>query len=172
MTQDTRKITRHAFRYSSVYWLWLAVVVIVADQISKALIARHMELFARIDLTSFLNLVCMHNTGAAFSLFTGAMPVVFIVIAVAVTIGVLVWLRRNPDAPRLLAIALSLIVGGALGNAIDRVARGYVIDFIDVHAYGWHWPAFNVADSAITIGAILLIVDMLLLQSARAKTSD
>jgi len=150
-----------ALRYHNVYWLWLSLVVIVADQVTKQLIAVHMHLFESIPITGFLNLTYMHNTGAAFSIFTGAPRLLFVALGLVVTIAIMVWMRRHSHDYKLTAIALSLILGGALGNVIDRVTRGYVVDFIDLHAGHWHWPAFNLADSAITLGAVLLILDAL-----------
>ncbi|MGB1582065.1 MAG: signal peptidase II, partial [Nevskiales bacterium] len=113
-------------------------------------------------------LIRMHNTGAAFSMFSGASPLLFIGLGVAVSIGVLIWLRKNPRGEQIMAVALVLVLGGALGNVIDRATRGHVIDFLDFHAFGWHWPSFNVADIAIVAGAGLLILDMIL-QSRREQ---
>lgn len=156
--QPTRP--RRAFRYQNAHWLWLAAAVILIDQVTKQLIVRNFELYESVALLPVLNLTLMHNTGAAFSILSSAAPWFFVAIAVAVSIGILIWLRRHPDGDRLVAASLALILGGALGNAIDRATRGYVIDFIDAHALGWHWPAFNVADAAIVIGAGLLLLDM------------
>jgi signal peptidase II len=153
-----------ALPWRNVHWLWLSAAVIVLDQVTKQLVAAQMYLFESIHLTGFLNLTYMHNTGAAFSMLAGAPSLLFVALGVIVTIAIMVWLHRHPRAYRGTAIALALILGGALGNVIDRVTRGYVIDFIDVHAGHWHWPAFNVADSAITIGAILLILGALLVR--------
>lgn len=138
----------------------MSALVIAADQVTKQLVVNNLVLFDRVEITSFLNLVYVHNTGAAFSIMSGAAPWFFVALSVAVSVGILIWLRRYPQEQRLVAVSLTLILGGALGNAIDRATRGYVIDFVDVHAVGWHWPAFNVADSAICIGAALLILDM------------
>lgn len=151
---------QRAFTYKNVHWLWLSALVIAADQVTKQLVVNNMALFDRLNLTPFLNLVYVHNTGAAFSSFAGAAPWFFVALSVAVSVGILIWLRRHPHDQHLIAVALALILGGALGNAIDRATRGYVIDFIDVYAGSWHWPAFNVADSAICIGAAFLLLDM------------
>jgi len=158
---------QRAFHYQNAHWLWLSAIVIAADQVTKQLVVNSMDLFDRVVLAPFLNLVYVHNTGAAFSVMSGAAPIFFVTLSVAVSIGILVWLRRYPHEQRLVAVSLTLILGGALGNAIDRATRGYVIDFIDVHVAGWHWPAFNVADSAITVGAVLLLVDMWVNRNAR-----
>lgn len=151
-----------ALPYKNAYWLWLSAFVIFADQVSKQLVARSLEWFESVPVMPHLNLVHMKNTGAAFSMFATAPAAMFVLLAVAVSIVILVWLRRNPNGPRLVAVALSLILGGALGNVIDRATRGHVVDFIDFYWGNWHFAAFNVADIAISIGAGLLILDMLL----------
>src|SRR3546814_7826093 len=97
----------------------------------------------------------MKNTGAAFSMMSDASPVLFVLLGVGVSVGILLWLRRHPRDQHLVAIALSLIMGGALGNVIDRVTRGYVVDFVDFYVGSWHFAAFNVADAAITCGAAI-----------------
>lgn len=150
------------FRYKNVYWLWLSAAVMVLDQIAKQMVVRGLDWYQSIPLMPFLNVVHMRNTGAAFSMFAGASPLLFIGLGVAVSIGIMWWLRRNPRGQPLVAIALSLILGGALGNVIDRATRGHVVDFIDFYVGAWHFPAFNVADCAISVGAALLILDMLL----------
>lgn len=138
------------------------------DQVTKQLIVRQLGWFDVLPVMPHFNLVHMRNTGAAFSILSGAPPVFFILLGTAVSLGILWWLRRNPAGQTPVAIALSLILGGALGNVIDRVSRGYVIDFLDFYWGGWHFAAFNVADSAITIGAGLLILDMVL-ESRRSR---
>ncbi|MES1948344.1 lipoprotein signal peptidase [Salinisphaera sp. C84B14] len=160
-TDKTRTSDERGFQLQNVHWLWLSAAVIAVDQITKQLVVNNLELFDRIPLFSWLNLTLMHNTGAAFSIFAGATPWFFVGLSVVVAVGILVWMRRHPHGERLVASALALIMGGALGNAIDRAARGYVVDFVDFHIYGWHYPAFNVADSAIVLGAILMGIDML-----------
>ncbi|MDA3920325.1 MAG: signal peptidase II [Salinisphaera sp.] len=160
---DSSAVVRErGFQIQNVHWLWLSVFVIAADQVTKQLVTKYFALFDSHHLFSWLNLTLLHNTGAAFSIFRGATPWLFVALSVAVAVAILVWLRRHPHDSRLMAAALSLILGGALGNAIDRATRGFVVDFIDFHIGTWHYPAFNVADSAICIGAGLLIVDMLL----------
>jgi signal peptidase II len=138
------------------------------DQVTKQLIVRQLGWFDVLPVMPHFNLVHMRNTGAAFSMLSGASPVFFILLGTAVSLGILWWLRRNPTGQTLVAIALSLILGGALGNVIDRASRGYVIDFLDFYWGSWHFAAFNVADSAITLGAGLLILDMVL-ESRRSK---
>jgi signal peptidase II len=150
------------FQFRNVYWLWLTVLTLLLDQVSKQLVAKNMQLFDEIPLLPHLNLKRMHNTGAAFSMFSEASPLVFVAIGVVVSVGILIWLRRNPRGQTLVAVALALIMGGALGNVIDRVTRGYVVDFIDFYVGGWHFAAFNIADTAISVGAGFMVLDMLL----------
>jgi signal peptidase II len=155
-------------------WLWLGVAVMLLDQWTKALVVERFEEFDRVVLLPVLELMRLHNEGAAFSFLSGAggwQRWVFIGLGVAVSAGILVWLRRLPAKGQwLLAAGLSLILGGALGNVIDRVLHGYVIDFIRVHWEEHYFPAFNVADTAISIGAALIILDNLLdLDRSRAK---
>lgn len=146
-------------------WLWLAVAVIALDRLTKYLVIRRFDEFEEIVLLPMLNLIRLHNEGAAFSFLStasGWQRWAFTALGLVVSSGILVWLRRLPPRGHgVLAAGLSLVLGGALGNVIDRVAYGHVIDFIRVHYGAWYFPAFNVADSAITIGAILLIIDNL-----------
>ncbi len=155
-------------------WLWLGMVTIALDQWTKSLIVDRFDEFDRIVLLPVLEIMRLHNEGAAFSFLSNAggwQRWVFIGLAVAVSAAILVWLRRLPaKGQALLAAGLSLILGGALGNVIDRVIHGHVIDFIRVHYEEHYFPAFNVADSAITIGAALIVLDTLLdLDRKRAK---
>ncbi|ROO25513.1 signal peptidase II [Salinisphaera orenii] len=163
MTSSSEKAVTHerGFQLQNAHWLWLSAVLIVADQITKQLVVNNLALYDRIPVFDWLNLTLMHNTGAAFSIFAGATPWLFVALSVLVSVGILIWMRRHPHGERLVAASLALILGGALGNAIDRATRGHVIDFVDFHIQGWHYPAFNVADSAIVLGAILLGVDMI-----------
>lgn len=144
-------------------WLWLSVFVVVADQVTKALVVAQFELYDRMQLLSWFALTRLHNTGAAFSFLAGAggwQRWFFVTIAVVVTVLVCVWLRRMPSRGQgWLAAALALVVGGAIGNVLDRLFRGHVVDFISVHWDRWFFPAFNVADSAITVGAVILLIE-------------
>ena len=142
-------------------WLGLALVVIVLDQFSKTLILGNYQLGDSRFVTSFFNVVRVHNTGAAFSFLAGAagwQRWFFITLGIVAT-GFIVWMLRSHPTQKLFCFAVTMIMGGALGNVIDRMLHGYVVDFIQVHAGGWYFPSFNLADSAITLGAILLIVD-------------
>ena len=154
-------------------WMWLciALIVIVLDQFTKVLIIGAYQLGDATNVTSFFNVVRVHNTGAAFSFLAGAdgWQRWFFTGVGAVAVIVIVWLLRSAGSQRLFSTALSLILGGAVGNVIDRLWHGYVVDFFDFHAAGIHFPAFNVADSAITCGAICLILDELL-RVKRART--
>ncbi len=143
-------------------WLWLSVVVVVLDQGSKWLASHFLELHEPVALIPMLNFTLMHNTGAAFSLLSDAggwQRWLFVVLAVVISAVIVTWMRKLKAGQAWLAAALALVLGGALGNVWDRVVLGYVIDFIDVFYGRWHWPAFNVADAAITIGAAMLIID-------------
>jgi len=144
-------------------WLAIAALVVVADQVSKSAISASMRLGEVREITGFFNLVLAHNRGAAFSFLSDAggwQRLLFIGIAVAATTFIVVMLARH-SGERLFSIGLALILGGALGNLWDRIALGHVVDFLDFHAFGWHFWAFNLADSAITVGAGLLILDSL-----------
>ncbi|WP_370304866.1 signal peptidase II [Sinimarinibacterium flocculans] len=151
-----------SFQYKNVYLLWLSLLVIAFDQITKQLVVRHLDWYDVVPVMPYLNLVHMRNTGAAFSMLSDAPPAFFVLLGTAVSVGILWWLRRNPRGQTLLAAALSLIMGGAMGNVVDRVTRGHVVDFIDFYVGNWHFAAFNVADMAISVGTGLLILDMLL----------
>jgi signal peptidase II len=152
-----------AIKYHNVHWLWLSLTIIVVDQITKQLVFINLQPYETVRLLPVFNLTHMRNTGAAFSMLSSATPLLFIALGVAVSVAILWWLRRHPRGETLVAVGLSLIQGGALGNVIDRVHYGYVVDFLDFHIGECglcHWPAFNIADSAIVIGAGLLILDM------------
>ncbi|HAF45482.1 MAG TPA: signal peptidase II [Gallionellaceae bacterium] len=142
-------------------WLVISAIVIILDQLSKAAINSHFVYGESMAVTSFFNLVLAHNTGAAFSFLSdagGMQRWFFSIIAVVASVWI-VWLLRKHQAEKLFSFALAFILGGALGNLIDRIAYGYVVDFLDFHWAGYHFAAFNVADSAITCGAALLIWD-------------
>lgn len=141
-------------------WLWISAVVIVLDQITKQAIERHFAFGESLTVTSFFNLVLAYNRGAAFSFLHDAggwQKWFFICISVAASAMILYLLRKHANE-KWFCFALAFILGGALGNLIDRILYGHVIDFIQVHGAGYYFPAFNLADSAITLGAILLIL--------------
>jgi signal peptidase II len=145
-------------------WLGIAFIVILADQFTKTLILGDFDFGESRRITSFFNIVRVHNTGAAFSFLAGAsgwQRWFFIGLGFAAT-GFIVWLLRRHGGQRLFSWALALILGGALGNVIDRLLHGYVVDFIQLHYGRAYFPSFNVADSSITVGAGLLILDELL----------
>src|SRR6185436_20765409 len=150
-------------------WYAIAAAVVVADQLTKWIVLGRFAPYERLEVTGFFNMVLVFNKGAAFSFLAAAQgwqsPVLagFALIA-AVVVSVLIY--KKPGQ-KLFCAGLALILGGAVGNVIDRLRFGHVVDFLDFHAMGWHWPAFNVADSAITIGAVLLILEGLVHQEKR-----
>ncbi len=145
-------------------WLAVALAVVALDQLTKALVVNAFAYGESRTLTPFFNLVRVHNSGAAFSFLAGAsgwQRWFFVALGAAAAVFI-VWLLARHGGERLFAWALALILGGAVGNVIDRLLHGHVIDFIQVHYAGrWYFPAFNVADSAITVGAALLVLDEL-----------
>jgi signal peptidase II len=163
----TTHMARHTFiRNTTSYWLWIgiAIAILLADQFTKVLIVSTYQLGEGFSVTSFFNIVRVHNEGAAFSflanaggwqrwLFTG----LGLIAAIAI-----VWMLKQHAQQKLFGFALACVLGGAVGNVIDRVMYGYVVDFLDFHYAGMHFPAFNLADSAITLGAACLILDELL----------
>lgn len=145
-------------------WLALALVILIADQLTKTLILGHYRLGDSTVVTGFFNIVRAHNPGAAFSFLAGAsgwQRWFFTGIGVVATL-VILWMLRAHAGQKLFSFALACILGGAVGNVVDRLMHGYVVDFLDFHWAGWHFPAFNIADSGITIGAACLILDELL----------
>jgi signal peptidase II len=143
-------------------WFALSAAIVAADQLTKWLVLGYFQnRYPREELTGFFNLVLVFNKGAAFSLFAqapGWQTPLLVAFALAAAAIVSVLIVRNP-ARGLLCLGLALILGGAVGNLIDRLRFGHVVDFLDFHALGWHWPAFNVADAAISVGAVLLILE-------------
>lgn len=144
-------------------WLGLALILLIADQFTKVLILGYYRLGDATYVTSFFNVVRVHNTGAAFSFLASAsgwQRWFFTAIGIAAALFI-VWMLKSHAGQKLFSFALACILGGALGNVIDRSLHGYVVDFLDFHFAGRHFPAFNVADSAISVGAVLLILDEL-----------
>ena len=150
-----------ASRQRWIRWLAVSAAVIVADLATKAWITHAFAPGEVIRVTSFFNLVLVYNTGAAFSFLAGAggwQRWFFMTISVVVS-AVIVWMLRRHDREAWLATALALVLGGALGNLYDRATIGHVVDFLQLHAAGYYWPAFNVADSAISVGVVMLVID-------------
>jgi signal peptidase II len=146
-------------------WLWLTALVIVLDQASKLLVDHNMELYESISLIPMFQLTYVRNTGAAFSFLAhagGWQRWFFIGLSLAASIAISIWLNNLPKDRKWEAAAWALVLGGALGNLIDRISYGYVIDFLDAYYQHWHFPAFNVADSAITVGVAMLLIDAVL----------
>ena len=156
-------------------WLAVSVLIVVLDLWTKNIATQSLTLYRPVVLTSWLNMTLAHNYGAAFSFLSDAggwQRWLFTGLASVVTVVLVVWLFRLPSREKLTAAALGLIIGGAVGNLVDRINHGYVVDFIDVFYRDWHWPAFNLADSAITCGVILLLIDGLFLSGSTKPPVD
>jgi signal peptidase II len=169
---ETVAVSLSTGRWGSTAWLLLTLVVVLADQFTKYLIVTRFDLFDSITITIWLDIMRLHNEGVAFSMFaeaSGWQRWFFSILGFVVSGVIAVWLYRLPAKSQvLLAAGLACVAGGALGNVIDRLFRGHVVDFIRVHYEDWFFPAFNVADSAITVGATLIILDSLI-HAGRAK---
>ncbi|WP_455198119.1 signal peptidase II [Kaarinaea lacus] len=151
-------------KYGALKWLWLSALVIALDLSTKAIASHYLVLHQPVPVFPGFNWTLMHNTGAAFSFLhdaSGWQRWFFTLIAIVVSVGITLWLKKLQSGQVWMAISLALILGGALGNAWERVTMGYVVDFIQVYYDRWYWPAFNVADSAISVGAAILIIDSL-----------
>ena len=161
MTDMTTEDTQAQEAKGMLKWLWLSGLVIVLDQITKWMAVDAFQLGERMEILPIFNLTMAHNYGAAFSFLAdhgGWQRWFFTAIAVGVSVMLVVWLKRLPKSDWWMAVALSLILGGAIGNLYDRVTLGYVVDFLDFHWNYKHFPAFNIADSAIVAGAGLLLI--------------
>ncbi|WP_442915657.1 signal peptidase II [Marinobacter sp. C2H3] len=148
---------------SMLRWLWLAALVLALDLGTKALASASLTYADPVPVMPMFNLTLLHNTGAAFSFLADAegwQRWFFVVLALGVSVALIVWMRRLKADETLTAIAIALILGGALGNVYDRVVHGYVVDFLHLYWRQWNYPAFNLADTAITLGAGLMILDM------------
>jgi signal peptidase II len=162
-------------RLGNLRWLWISVVVIALDQLTKIIATQTLQMHQPVAVFPLFNFTLAHNTGAAFSFLSeagGWQRWFFTLIAIVVSTVIAVWLKRLRGDQVWLSVALTLILGGAIGNVWDRMTLGYVIDFLDFYYGDWHWPAFNVADSAITVGAIMLAIDALFLEKARARAES
>jgi signal peptidase II len=154
-------------------WLGISVLVVLLDWKSKQMASESLVLYRPHEIFSWLNMTLAHNYGAAFSFLSNAggwQRWFFTVLASAVSLMLLVWLLRLPRQEWRTGLSLGLIIGGAVGNLIDRIQLGYVVDFVDVYFWNWHYPAFNVADSAITVGVILLLLDGVFQALGRKET--
>jgi len=143
-------------------YLWLSLIVIILDQLSKQLAEHYLVFQVAIPVIPSFNLTLSYNTGAAFSFLRDAggwQRWMFTGLALVVSVVIVIWLRKLPKQDKWVAIALSLVLGGALGNVIDRILFGHVIDFIQVYYQQYYWPIFNIADSAISIGVVILLID-------------
>ncbi|MGF1738172.1 MULTISPECIES: signal peptidase II [Photobacterium] len=165
---------RLSLKQSGVRWLWLATLVFVIDIASKLLVMNTMEYGwpNRIELLPFFNLLYVHNTGAAFSFLSDAggwQRWLFAAIALGVCAMLVFWMRKLPASQKLANVSYALIIGGALGNLFDRLYHGFVVDFLDFYVGTYHWPAFNIADMGICIGAGLIILEGFLSDKDKKK---
>lgn len=154
-----QKLTQTGLR-----WLWIAIIIIGLDQITKYYLGHYLVMGTPLQILPFFSLSLAHNTGAAFSFLQNAggwQLWFFASIAAAISIGIIIYLSRIHYTRVWHSIALMFVMGGALGNLIDRIAHGYVIDFLFFYYQQWSWPAFNVADSFICVGAVMLILELL-----------
>ena len=149
-------------------WIVLIVIFILGDQWTKNLVVDNLELYQRVNITSFFDITLLYNTGAAFSLFafdTGTQRIPLILISIFVSIYLLGLLIKHASSNhRALNLSIAMIAGGALGNLVDRITQGYVVDFVLVYYDNWYFPAFNVADSLITIGMMIFLIDNFLIK--------
>ena len=143
-------------------WMLITFTIIIIDQLTKYIAVAKLKIYEAVTVMPMFNFTLMHNEGAAFSFLSDAggwQRWFFTAVSLIVSVLLVVWIKKLKAEEKVQALAFSLILGGAIGNLIDRVRLGYVVDFIDVYYNTAHWPAFNIADSAITIGVIVLIVD-------------
>jgi signal peptidase II len=173
VTEEAEK--KPASYRSFIFWMVLAAVIVTLDQATKAMVVRWVDLYDKIPINSFINITHQRNTGAAFSFLaeaSGWQRWFFIVLAALVSGYIIWWLwRLRGQGQLILSAGLSLVLGGAIGNVIDRVLLGNVVDFIQVLIAGWPFPSFNIADSAITVGAAFLIIDALFLSGKKGGQS-
>ena len=152
----------HLFSQTGLRWWWLTVTFLLLDQITKHWVAGSFDLYESVNILPFFSFTYVHNTGAAFSFLAdqgGWQRWFFTAIATIASVVFITWLSKTPKENKLLSIAFALMLSGAVGNLIDRALFGYVIDFIDFHWAGYRFPAFNIADSAIFVGAVLMIAE-------------
>ncbi len=154
-------------------WFGLSGLIVLLDQLSKFWATASLRLYESLDWLPFLSMTLMHNEGAAFSMLSeqdGWQRWFLSLLAVGLSFLISIWIVRLPQQAHWQGAALALILGGAMGNLIDRLRFGYVVDFIDVHWHSWHWPAFNLADSAISVGAVILVLAGFLGPAEKKKT--
>ena len=160
---------------SQLLWLWLTLLVLVLDQLTKYVASASLDYARPVELLPVFDLTLLHNTGAAFSFLASAggwQRWFFALLAAVMSVVLVVWMKRLKRYENWMGMALALILGGALGNLVDRVIFGYVVDFISVHYQRHYFPAFNLADASITIGAMMLIIDTLWLSARRSGTGN
>ena len=168
-------LQKNLFRETGLRWFWLTLLCLVVDQITKHWVAGSFDYRETLAVLPFFNLTYVHNPGAAFSFLAdqgGWQRWFFTAIASIASIVFIVWMAKTPKNQKMLSIAFALILSGALGNLIDRVLFGYVIDFLDFHWAGYHFAAFNVADSVIFIGAALMILDSFIQTDNNEQVKD
>ena len=154
---------------SSLKWLWLTGLLLLIDQLSKFSVTHSLSLYQSIEVLPFFSITYVNNPGAAFSFLadqSGWQRWLFTIIAAAASIGFLIWLTKIPQHQRYLAVAVAMMLSGALGNLIDRMLFGHVIDFLDFHLGNYRWPAFNVADTSIFLGVVFMLLDSFYAKSA------
>jgi signal peptidase II len=168
-------IEKHLFNNTGLRWLWLTVIFLIIDQITKQWVANTFDYRETLAVLPFFNITYVNNPGAAFSLLAdqgGWQRWFFTAIAAIASIVFVIWMAKTPKQQALLSIALAFILSGAMGNLIDRVLFGYVIDFLDFHWQGSHFAAFNIADSAIFIGAALMIIESFTQQNNQQSSPE
>ncbi|HHL31189.1 MAG TPA: lipoprotein signal peptidase [Oceanospirillales bacterium] len=156
--------TENAAQKSGLWWLWISALVLLLDQWSKIIATQSLKIYDAVVVNEYLNWTLMHNEGMAFSFLadqSGWQRWGISIVAIVIVVWLLFWLKKNPFKNTFLNLGLTLVIGGALGNIYDRINLGYVIDFIEVHYQQHFWPAFNLADSAISLGAFFLILDLI-----------
>ncbi len=172
-TKENNSLRSEQKQANVLVWLWLSLLIVILDQLTKVWINTHLPFNQPLAVLPFFNLRLLYNTGAAWSILAtaGGWQRWFLSgLALVISLLIVVWLSRLTRQQWWLACALALILGGAVGNLVDRIIYGYVIDFIDIYYQGWHWPAFNLADSAISVGAVMLLLEALLSNSQREYT--
>jgi len=174
LTEDNTIESTGVAKYA--IWISLSTLIVVLDQLTKWGIVKWVPLYDKFAINSFVNITHQQNAGAAFSFLadaSGWQRWFFVILAVTISSVIGVWLWRiRTEGPAILAAGLALVLGGAIGNVIDRILHGYVIDFIQVLIFGWPFPSFNVADSAITVGAVFLIIDAIFFSGRAQKEAD